>query len=89
VFNYQPWNAGHITDFNPAADTINVSGLLSSAGYTGTNPFGDGTLSLTSDGNGGTNLMYHQTPSSIPIKVVDLDHVAPSSIHVATDFILH
>jgi len=89
VFNYQPWNAGQITDFNPAHDTINVSGLLSSAGYAGTNPFGDGTLSLGSDGNGGTNLFFHQSASSIPIKIVDIDHVSSSGLNLSTNFIFH
>jgi hypothetical protein len=93
VFEAAPWNAGQIANFNPASDTINVIGLLQSEGYAGTNPFGDGTLSLISDGNGGTNLYYNPPGAGSngvwPIKVVDIDHVLPSAINVAKDFISH
>jgi beta-glucanase (GH16 family) len=93
VFNAAPWNAGQITNFNPASDTINVVGLLHAESYAGSNPFGDGTLSLSSDGNGGTNLYYNPPGAGAngiwPIKVVDIDHVAPTAINTTTDFILH
>ncbi|HWF63308.1 MAG TPA: family 16 glycosylhydrolase [Rhizomicrobium sp.] len=93
VFNAAPWNAGQITNFNPTSDTINVAGLLHSEGYSGTNPFGDGTLSLSSDGNGGTNLYYNPPGAGSnghwPIKVVDIDHVTPAAINTTKDFILH
>jgi beta-glucanase (GH16 family) len=93
VFNSAPWNAGQITNFNPASDNINVAGLLHSEGYAGTNPFGDGTLSLSSDGNGGTNLYYNPPGAGSngvwPIKIVDFDHVAPTAINMSKDFILH
>jgi hypothetical protein len=89
IFDSQPWNAGHITDFDPAHDTINVAGILSAAGYTGASPFGDGTMSLANDGHGGTFVMYHQAGAAWPVTVVDLDHVAASSINIASDFIFH
>jgi len=88
-----PYNAGQITNFNPASDVINVVGLLHAAGYTGTSPFSDGTLSLTSDGSGGTNLMYNPPGAGAngiwPIKIVDIAHVAPSGVDVSKDFIYH
>src|SRR6185437_16412132 len=93
VYTALPYNAGHITNFNPASDTINVAGLLHTESYAGSNPFGDGTLSLSSDGNGGTNLYYNPPGAGAngiwPIKVVDIDHVAPTAINTTTDFILH
>jgi len=92
VYTALPYNAGHITNFNPASDTINVAGILHTAGYAGSNPFSDGTLSLSSDGSGGTNLMYNPPGAGAngiwPIKIVDLDHVAASSINTAKDFVL-
>jgi hypothetical protein len=53
VFDYLPWNAGHITDFNPASDVLDLRALFSAAGYTGANPVADGYLNFTSDGSGG------------------------------------
>jgi beta-glucanase (GH16 family) len=87
VFDNQPWNAGTITNFSTAQDVLNFTDLLSSAGYKGTNPFGDGTLTLSSDGHGGTDIYYHQSSTSIPITIVDLEHVGASNINTATDFL--
>ena len=91
VFTALPWNAGQITNFNPSTDKIDVHAMLSAAGYTGSNPFGDGTLTLTSDGHGGTDLMYNPPGAGAngiwPTLVVDIDHVAPSALNVANDFI--
>ncbi|MGH6828582.1 MAG: family 16 glycosylhydrolase, partial [Rhizomicrobium sp.] len=93
VWDALPYNAAQITDFNPASDTINVATLLHAAGYSGSNPFGDGTLSLASDGNGGTNLMYNPPGAGSngiwPTKIVDIDHVAQASLSLSKDFILH
>jgi serralysin len=79
-FDVLPWNAGHITDFTPGTDKLDLSGIFGSAGYTGTDPVADGYLSLSSDGAGDT-LVYVKTPSSPwPTLITILDHVAPSSI---------
>jgi beta-glucanase (GH16 family) len=79
-FDVLPWNAGHITDFTPGTDKLDLSGIFGSAGYTGTDPVADGYLSLSSDGAGDT-LVYVKTASSPwPTLITILDHVAPSSI---------
>jgi len=91
-FKALPWNAGQITNFDPAHDTIDVSGILAGANYTGTDPFGDGTLSLNADGHGGTNLIYHPPGAGSngvwPIAIVDIDHVAAAQFQ-ASDWLFH
>lgn len=47
VFDENPWAAATIGDFDMASgDTINVSGLLARAGYTGSDPVADGYLKI-------------------------------------------
>src|SRR5581483_1913840 len=91
VYTALPYNAGQITNFNPASDKIDVSAMLKSAGYTGTDPFADHTLTLNSDGHGGTELVYNPpgvgTNGHWPINVVDIDNVSASSLNIATDFV--
>jgi hypothetical protein len=83
IFQYEPWNAGSITDFNTAADVLNLKGIFAAIGYTGSNPVADGYLAFNSDGHGDTQVIVNpQGPSTqIPITVTTLDHVAPSAIH--------
>lgn len=92
MFNALPWNAGEITNFNPAMDKIDVSGILQTAGYTGADPFGDGTLSLNPDGHGGTELVYHPPGAGSngvwPTSIVDIDHVTSSQFQ-ASDWLFH
>jgi hypothetical protein len=83
IFQYEPWNAGSITDFNTAADVLNLKGIFASIGYTGSNPVADGYLAFNSDGHGDTQVIVNpQGPGTqIPITVTTLDHVDPSAIH--------
>src|SRR5581483_9686927 len=85
VFKTMPWNAGHITDFNTATDKLDLSGIFSSIGYTGSNPVADGYLSFQSDGAGDTQVIIntHQASNPWPVLITTLDHVSPSSITAA------
>ena len=89
IFNDEPWNAGQITNFNPAADKIDVSGLLAIANYHGTMPFTDGILSVAPDLNGDTLVYFHPggAGSSTEILITTLDNVLPSSLNLTTDFV--
>jgi Ca2+-binding RTX toxin-like protein len=83
VFDVLPWNAGHITDFNPGSDTLDLRGIFAAIGYKGSDPIVDGTLALVNDGHGDT-LVYvdpHSASQSWPALITTLDHVAPSAIH--------
>ena len=82
VFNFVPWGAGQITDFTSGTDKIDLSAVLSSYGYTGSNPIADGWLSLNSDGAGNT-LVYlnaHDPSNPYPYLITTVDHVAPTSL---------
>ena len=41
VFQYLPWNGGHITDFLSGSDVLDLRPLFSASGNSGTNPIGD------------------------------------------------
>ncbi|HEY3916289.1 MAG TPA: choice-of-anchor tandem repeat GloVer-containing protein [Stellaceae bacterium] len=83
VFNYLPWNAGQITDFNTATDVLNLKGIFQAIGYTGSNPVADGYLNFTADGNGNTEVIVNPHDSADPwgAVVTTLEHVSPSAIH--------
>ena len=56
VFMESPYAAGHITDFNPWQDHIDLTGILHRAGYFGSDPMGAGFIRLDDDANGNGRL---------------------------------
>ncbi|HEY4030319.1 MAG TPA: type I secretion C-terminal target domain-containing protein [Caulobacteraceae bacterium] len=79
-----PWSGGGVTDFNAAeGDRVDVSGLLSQAGYTGTDPFADGYLKFATDSSGNAQLLadYNQPGNNSWWLVATLDGVSTSSLH--------
>jgi Ca2+-binding RTX toxin-like protein len=90
VFNYLPWTADHITDFNVNTDVLDLRGIFNAAGYHGTNPVADGYLSFASDGAGDTTVSFEPQGhgTTIPILITTLEHVAPGSLN-ASDWIFH
>jgi hypothetical protein len=83
VFQQEPWNAGHITDFIPGNDKIDVSALLSSAGYSGSDPVADGIISFQSDGSGDTQILFHDPANDWPTLLTTLDGVSPTGLTAA------
>src|SRR5258706_14299668 len=53
-FDHVPTSAGHVTDFTLGSDMLDLRGLFSAVGYTGSNPVADHYLRFASDGAGGT-----------------------------------
>ncbi|HLY07608.1 MAG TPA: family 16 glycosylhydrolase [Rhizomicrobium sp.] len=91
VFNDIPINPGQITDFDPGLDWIDVSQLLAAAHYRGTQPFSDGLLSIAPTVDGGSELHFY--PRRVKgfccdYTIVKLDHVLPSQLNLAEDFIV-
>ncbi|MDB5468114.1 MAG: exsH [Phenylobacterium sp.] len=92
VFAKLPWSAGHVTDFTPGADVLDLRQLFADAGYTGSNPLADGYLSFQSDGAGGTRVMFDPDGPGAATpwawQVTTLDHAAPSSLS-SSDWLFH
>jgi Ca2+-binding RTX toxin-like protein len=84
VFKTAPWTAGRITDFRPGTDNLDVSALLDSVAYNGSNPLRDGYLKLESDGRGGTNVLFDADGAGAGVQwstvVVTLDGVLPTRL---------
>ena len=84
IFQYLPWNGGHITDF-ASGDVIDLRPLFDASNYAGTNPMADGYLLFEADGSGNTKVMFDPDgPASCnpwAFLIVTLDDVQPSGIH--------
>jgi Ca2+-binding RTX toxin-like protein len=86
-FDALPWNAGHVTDFQPGIDKLDLRGLAPA--YSGGNIVRD--LALVSDGAGGTKVMLDidgPFGGEWPFRITTLDGVAPSSLS-ASDWLFH
>jgi Ca2+-binding RTX toxin-like protein len=84
-----PWAAAHIMDFH-SGDTIDLSGMFASVGYSTANPVADGRLWIGADGQGGTQIWFNAgglANISGSWQLLDLAHVDPSSLHVNGAFI--
>ena len=84
VFNELPWQPGHVTDFTPGTDKLDLSGLLTKYGYAGADPIADGYVKLIDDGHGDTWLYFDTDGKGAADQwgtfVATLDHVAPGSL---------
>jgi hypothetical protein len=74
-----------ITDFTIGQDLLDLSDAMRK--YHGSDPVADHTLSLRSDGHGGTIVAVDPTHSGKMVDVVDLQHVAPTDLHMGYDYI--
>ncbi|RAK60584.1 hypothetical protein DJ021_12600 [Phenylobacterium hankyongense] len=84
VFAQLPWNAGHVTDFTPGTDTLDLRALFQAAGYQGSDPLADHRLEFRADGSGSTQVYFdadgNGANSQWPTLITTLDGVAPSQI---------
>lgn len=75
-------DGSEITDFRPGSDRIDVSGALSNAGWHGADPFADGTLTLSDNGKGGTEVhISFAGDGGSPWLLTTIDRVLPSQLH--------
>jgi beta-glucanase (GH16 family) len=84
-----PWDTGSITDFAPGQDRIDLRTMLTSAGYTGSNPVGDGYLKLITDGAGDTQVWFYPSgPSGGAYWVFNILGVTASQLQFQGDIIV-
>ena len=84
VFEHLPWNnTGHIRDFTTDVDILDLRALFDAAGYTGSDPIGDGYLHFNDIGTD-TEVAFdpdgHGTGNPWPITLTTLDGLQPEGI---------
>ena len=86
-FTVAPWSAGEVTDFTKGQDRLDISAILHSDGYGGSDPIADGWLYLSDDGQGGTIVSIDQdgpgTFCGWADMITDLKGVSPSSLQLS------
>jgi serralysin len=88
VWSHNPWSPGHVTDFQPGVDKIDVSGIYA-GGYHGADPVADHYAMFVSDGHGGTAVLVDPdgpAGSAAFNYVADLQGVAPGGLTSAQVF---
>jgi Ca2+-binding RTX toxin-like protein len=89
-FSKIPTAAGHVTDFTPGSDVLDLRGLFAAAGYHGTNPLADGCLAFQDDGSGNTRVLFDADGTSgpgAPVLVTTLYHVAATALRPGVDWV--
>jgi Ca2+-binding RTX toxin-like protein len=87
VFSALPSKAGHVTDFSVGTDMLDLRGIFSTAGYTGSDPIADHHLVLTANSSGGTSVYFDPSvnPSGPMTQITTLDHVVPTTLRLNAD----
>ena len=84
VFNFLTTAVDVIKDFAAGQDVLDFHQMLTTIGYTGSNPVADGWLNLVTDGRGGTDVVVDAHNGQPTVMVVDVLGVAPSLLHTGT-----
>jgi Ca2+-binding RTX toxin-like protein len=87
IFQFSGTSGGMstVTDFTIGQDLLDFRTVMRK--YHGHDPVADHVLTLTSDGNGGTIIAIDPTHSGKMTDVVDVQHVAPTDLHMGYDYI--
>lgn len=83
VWRDLPWNAGHVTDFTPGTDQLDLRPLFQAWGYSGTDPVADGRLAFGDDGAGNTQVYFDRDDPNggdWPFLITTLDGVSPGQV---------
>ncbi len=89
-FSKLPVSAGHVTDFTPGVDMLDLRGLFVAADYHGSDPIAEGFLAFQADGQGNTQVLFDPDGSggpASPTLVTTLDHVVASSLKIGVDWV--
>lgn len=89
-FSKIPTAAGHVTDFTPGSDVLDLRGIFAVAGYHGTNPLADGYLAFQTDAAGNTRVLFDADGAAGPgaaVVVTTLDHVAATALRPGVDWV--
>jgi beta-glucanase (GH16 family) len=90
AFAETPWAGATITDFNPADDKVDLTGLLAKSGYTGSDAIADGYIKISDDGQGDAQILSNLDKVQAGLGwyvVATLDHVSAASLHLHGAFI--
>ncbi|MGO4573831.1 family 16 glycosylhydrolase [Microvirga sp. 2TAF3] len=83
IFKSAPVRAGHIKDFKPGIDVLDLRGLFK--GYKGTDPVAEGLLFFDGDQLGNTVVKYRAGSGPI-VTITTLDKVSPDALHAQADY---
>lgn len=83
IFTIAPKRAGHVKDFQPGIDMLDLRGLF--AGAKVVDPLAEGRLILHDNGFGDTVVSYKTTSGSV-LKITTLENVAPTALHAHVDY---
>ena len=79
----------HITDFHIGEDLLDLRPLMSAAHYAGSDPVADHAIHLASDGHGGSIVAVDPALTGTLHALVDLQGVAPTTVHMGLDLLWH
>jgi hypothetical protein len=82
-----PWAGGHITDFG-ATDSVDLTGMLTRSGYTGSTPISDGYLTITADSTGSAQIWTDPHNGTGSWLVATLDGVSPNAVRMNGDVVV-
>ena len=84
-------SAGHVVDFTPGDDMIDLRGLFAAVHYTGTDPVADHYLQLVADGAGGTAVYFDADGlgAGVPVLITTVDHIMPTALAGQNDWFFH
>jgi beta-glucanase (GH16 family) len=84
-----PWSAGHVKNFAPGSDALDLRPLFKAAGYAGSHPVTDHHLIFQGDGHGDTKVWFDPHPGDdYPFLITTLDGISPSKL-TTHDWIWH
>ena len=83
IFTTAPKRAGHVKDFRPGVDMLDLRALFK--GIPLADPISEGRLIFDDNGSGDTIVRYKAGSGAI-LKITTLDNVAPQALHAHVDY---